>query len=137
MHEDAELEVLASDHSWHRASVIPSVNIIQDVPEELNASWRNGTLCVTVKDAVLEASSPWRHHAELLKQLRALADEKDFPFVLVYKTDGGPDHNMKNGSVQVALIALFLAGDFDALIAHRLAYRLHSSRCSSLAILTH
>ena len=146
-HENVEL--LALDHGWHRASITPSVNLIQNIPGCVGESWRPGTLCVTLKDSVLEASSPWRHHAELLQQLRTLSRGSGvcrhrsnpsrafvarslskhlaspartaLPFVLIVKSDGGPDHNMKNGSVQVALLALFLAGGFDAVIAHRLA----------------
>ena len=39
------------------------------------------------------------------------------PPILCLYTDGGPDHRCNYGSVQIALICLFLCGDFDLLIA--------------------
>ncbi|RGB22464.1 hypothetical protein C1646_776055 [Rhizophagus diaphanus] len=43
------------------------------------------------------------------------------PPILSFYTDGGPDHRCTFGSVQIALICLFLADDFDMLIAVRTA----------------
>ena len=39
------------------------------------------------------------------------------PEILLIYTDGGPDHRYTFGSVQIALICLFLHGDFDFLAA--------------------
>ena len=50
------------------------------------------------------------------------------PLILSLYTDGGSDHRCTFGSVQIALICLFLAGDFDMLIAVRTAP--HYSWCN-------
>ena len=50
------------------------------------------------------------------------------PSILSLYTDGDPDHRCTFGSVQIALVCLFLAGDFDMLIAVRTAP--HHSWCN-------
>jgi len=42
------------------------------------------------------------------------------PILCLY-TDSGPDHQYTFGSVQISLVTLFLAGDFDMLMAVRTA----------------
>ena len=39
------------------------------------------------------------------------------PLILCFYIDGGPDHCYNYGSVQIALICLFLQEDFDLLVA--------------------
>ena len=53
------------------------------------------------------------------KQLRRLSVDTPLPFLLRYKTDGRPDHNISFVSVVFSLIALPRAASFDAPIAHR------------------
>ena len=43
------------------------------------------------------------------------------PPILCFYTNGGPDHRCNYGSIQIALICLFLCGDFDLLVAVRTA----------------
>ena len=68
--------------------------------------------------SALYPPSPMRHAAELLKQLRRLSAGASLPFVLRYKTDGGPDHNVSFVSAVLSLIGLLRAASFDTLIAH-------------------
>ena len=58
-----------------------------------------------------------RHAVELLKQLHRLSAGVPLPFVLRYKTDGGPDHNMSFVFAVLSLIGLLRAASFDALFA--------------------
>ena len=41
-HENVEL--LALDHGWHRASITPSVNLIQNIPGSVPSCWREATM---------------------------------------------------------------------------------------------
>ncbi|CAB4424692.1 unnamed protein product [Rhizophagus irregularis] len=43
------------------------------------------------------------------------------PPILCLYTDGGSDHRCTYGSIQIALISLFLSGNYDMLIAVRTA----------------
>ncbi|POG76402.1 hypothetical protein GLOIN_2v1769008 [Rhizophagus irregularis DAOM 181602=DAOM 197198] len=45
----------------------------------------------------------------------------NIPPILCLYTDGGPDHQITFGSVQISLLCLFLRGNFDILIALRTA----------------
>jgi hypothetical protein len=114
-----DVPLLALDHSFHRESFIPSVNLIQDTPSRANGSWRQGRLLVTLRCSVMFPSNPLRHAAELLKQLRHLSGDSALPFLIRNKTDGGPDHNTSFVSVVLSLIGLQRAGSFDIVIAHR------------------
>ena len=53
-----DVQLLALDHSFRRENLTPSVNMIQDSPSKPNESWREGTLCVTLRCSVLYPSSP-------------------------------------------------------------------------------
>ncbi len=65
---------------------------------------------------MFEASKPVRHATELFRALEAanLAN----PVLCLY-TDGGPDHRVTFHSVKQALKALFVAGNFDMVVAAR------------------
>ena len=66
-------------------------------------------MIVTFKDAVLEASSPVRHDAELHSLLKC-----NYAQILFLYTDGGPDHCLVYIiSVQLSFLALFLNLDLD------------------------
>ena len=60
---DEYLTVL--DHDFTKYSLIPSVILVIDIPEEISDSWYSGQVFVGIKDAVFEASSPFRHACEL------------------------------------------------------------------------
>ena len=76
---------------------------------------------VSYKDTIFEPSSAIRHSAEFLNALNVQYEHQILPPILCLYTDGGPDHRCNYGSVQIALICLFLCGDFDLLVAVRTA----------------
>lgn len=112
----------ALDHDWHTAGVVPSVAFIAEIPESASDSFYNGKIYVTTKDRVFMPSSPNRHGAETLRLLRDHYSSDgislDKKILLIY-SDGGPDHRVTYGSVQVAMICMFLQLDVDFLAAVR------------------
>ena len=72
------------------------------------------------KDTVFEPSSAIRHCTEFFNTLSNHFFDNIPPIICIY-TDGDPDHRTTYGSVQVALLCLFLKGDFDLLVAVRTA----------------
>ena len=107
----------ASDHDWHVAGITPSVSLRVDVPESLAESFFSGQVSVTCKERVFQPSSPFRHSRELADLFRTASDP-DKKVLLLY-TDGGPNHRVTFGSVQLALVCLFMELDLDQLIAVR------------------
>jgi len=75
-----------------------------------------GTVHVSLKDSIFEASSPTRHTTELGRRMK-----KMFPnaVAVVMYTDGEPHHNCKHMSVRLGLLALFLELDLDTMVAMR------------------
>ena len=108
----------AADHDFTKFSIIPSVVLLCDIPEEVSGSWYTGDVMVMFKEGALEPSSPLRHSAELANILNVTGHEK--PILFVY-SDGGPDHRVTYISVKLALIALFRKLNLDYLCAVRTA----------------
>ena len=106
------------DHDFSHFSLIPSVCLDIDIPISMNDSWYTGKVFVGYKDAAFEASSPLRHATELYSLLIERVGSKTILFLY---TDGGPDHHITYGSVQLALIAMFLNLDLDLVVAGRTA----------------
>ena len=77
-----------------------------------------GSVFVGVKDSVFQASSPFRHMAELSNVL--YCQSFSHPVLFIY-ADGGPDHRLTYINVQLSLICLFLKFDLDYLCAGRTA----------------
>ncbi len=109
---------LVSDHDFTVFSIIPSVSLLIDVPEDIYGSWYAGQVYIGLKDGALEPSSPSRHMAELLPIIQEKAISN--PVLFIY-SDGGPDHRLTYVSVQLSLISLFLRLDLDYLCAARTA----------------
>jgi hypothetical protein len=112
--------VQALDHDFNCDSITPSVKLVV-VPTESTSNeakaYYNGRVYVSLKDAVLQASTPLRHAAETLQTLRLA--ELCHSSVLVIRTDGGPDRNNTFVAVQLAFLALALELDLDCLILMR------------------
>ncbi|GBC13306.2 hypothetical protein GLOIN_2v1780244 [Rhizophagus irregularis DAOM 181602=DAOM 197198] len=100
-------------------SLTPSVTFFISIPEDIFGSFYDGQVFVSYKDTTFEPSSAIRHSTEFLNALNIQYEHQVTPPILCLYTDGGPDHRCNYGSVQIALIALFLQGDFDMLIAVR------------------
>jgi len=70
-------KVVALDHDFHVAGIVPSVLFTIDIPESVYDSFYNGSVHVTIKDKVFQPSSPLRHSAETVKILRTFHSEND------------------------------------------------------------
>ncbi|GBB99535.1 hypothetical protein RclHR1_03550015 [Rhizophagus clarus] len=79
-----------------------------------------GQVYVSYKNTVFQPSSALRHSTEFYKNILRQYDG-NIPEILLLYTDGGPDHRNTFGSVQIALICLFLRGNFDFLASIRTA----------------
>ncbi|CAG2197878.1 unnamed protein product [Mytilus edulis] len=132
-------KLVATDHDFHLGGLVPSVAFVSDIPKNSNDSFFNGHIYVTTKDKVFQASTPYRHATELTRILRENYSDDDVNLetpILCLMTDGGPDHRVTFGTVQLSLIQLFIALDLDMLIALRTALN-HSwmnpaERCMSI-----
>ncbi len=105
---------LVGDHDFTKFSIIPSVALQINIPDDISGSWYSGKVSVGTKEGAFEPSSPLRHASELCSLIQLDAELK--PILFLY-TDGGPDHRLTYVSVQVSLIALFLSLDLDYLCA--------------------
>ena len=88
------------------------------IPQSPLDSFFSGQVYVVNKNKVTQPSSALRHSAELLKiVLQECCATSSNKSVLVVMSDGGPDHRLSYGSVQVALLALFICLNLDVLKA--------------------
>lgn len=110
----------ALDHDFHIHGVVPSVCLMVQIPQSPLDSFFSGQVYVVNKNKVTQPSSALCHSAELskivLQECCATSSNKS---VLVVMSDGGPDHRLSYGSVQVALLALFIRLNLDVLITVR------------------
>ena len=105
-----------ADHDFCKLSLTPSVALFVNLPDDLEGSFYDGQVSVTLKGNCFEASSPLRHVTELDKFLTSVNDNKE---ILCLYTEGGPDHRLTYLSVKLALICYFLKSDKDMIIAVR------------------
>mmetsp|Transcript_37677 Transcript_37677/g.112456 ORF Transcript_37677/g.112456 Transcript_37677/m.112456 type:complete len:1111 (-) Transcript_37677:584-3916(-) len=111
------VQLRAMDHSWHRASITPTVTLLTDLEHAFETNkWRNGQLVVTVKDSILQPSSAFRNAAELKT---TILNQSAKPIIIDKRTDGGPEQNTTFLSVQLANVALLRATGADLLIHQR------------------
>ena len=99
--------------------VVPSVSLCIQIPDSPNDSFFSGQPFVSIKDKILQPSSPYRHSVELVQLVsenHSNDGRSSSKPVMVILSDGGPDHRVTYGSVKVAMIALFCRLDLDALI---------------------
>ena len=107
------------DHDFTKFSIVPSVMLIVDIPDDIKDSWYRCQVQVGFKDAAFEPSSPIRRATELSHVLSS--SDECCKLVLFMYSDGGPDHRLTYVSVQVSLIAIFKRLDLDLLCAARTA----------------
>ena len=108
------------DDDFTKFSLIPSVTLSVEIPEDVTGSWYDGEVFIGLKEGVFEPSSPHRHMTELLEVIQNKVVLRDKCMLFIY-SDGGPDHRLTYLSVQLSLIALYLALDLDYLCAARTA----------------
>ena len=108
----------ALDHDMQsKGSLTPSVCPEVDIPD-VDSSFYRGEVHVSYKDSIFQASSPWRHSAEMAKMLQ---DKGEVPVCLMLYSEGGPDHRITYHAVKLSLIVLFKKLDLDFLVAGRTA----------------
>ena len=103
-------QVLAGDHDFTNYSIIPSVVLLTEIPEEISGSWYGGQVLVMLKEGAFEPFSPARHNTVLATIIECNAP--NLPVLFIY-SDGGPDHRLTYLSVKQSLIALFLKLNLD------------------------
>ena len=108
-------EPVALDHDFHRFKLTPSVTLVPDVPQKADDSFYQGKVFISLKDSVLQPSNPLRHMAEL--QISMASSGSLMKPIEVGMSDGGPDHNVRHGSVKVSLVAHALDVNLDMLVA--------------------
>ena len=114
----------ALDHDFHAYGIIPSVCLIIDVPESSSDSFFGGQVYVANKNKIIQSSNALRHSTEVSEILlhEQCSDNSTISpgkSVLIMLSDGGPDHRLVYGSVQITLLCLFIRLDLDMLIAVR------------------
>lgn len=126
----------ASDHDFLSergvASVIHRMNISNNPGDSLYSGGPDGhgRGYVSTHNATLDPSTGMKHIAHFYQYLLHVAREqsavedidelkKELPYVVLFETDGGPDHNLTFLKNQLALFGLFLAGNMDKLSATR------------------
>ena len=115
-------QVQALDHDFHLHGIVPSVVFAVAIPEDSSDSFYRGQALVTNKDKVSQPSSAIRHSTEMTELIctHFSADGKTSSCsIAVVVSDGGPDHRVTFGSVQVASLAMFRALDLDMLVCVR------------------
>ena len=65
----AETTFEVGDHDLTKFSIILSLTMFMDIPNNIHDSWYRGEVMVGFKDAVFEASSPMRYATELSQTL--------------------------------------------------------------------
>ncbi|PKY45874.1 hypothetical protein RhiirA4_518110 [Rhizophagus irregularis] len=111
----------AADHDFTKLSLTPSVIFFVSIPKDISDGFYSGEVFVSFKDTVFESSSAIRHTTEFYNVINTKYTHHTSPPILCLYTDGGPDHRCTYGSVQIALISLFLSEDYDMLISVRTA----------------
>ncbi|CAB4017899.1 Hypothetical predicted protein [Paramuricea clavata] len=53
------------DHDFSKCTLTPSVNLLIDIPPDINGSFYRGNVFVGIKDSIMQPSSALRHSAEL------------------------------------------------------------------------
>lgn len=110
---------LVGDHDLTTFSVVPSILLVVDIPEEITGLMYTGQVFVGLKDAAFEPSSPMQHTVELCEILRT-SDLDSAPIIFMY-TNGGPDHCLTYISVHISLACLFIKMDLDYMCTARTA----------------
>ena len=125
-----------ADHDFTKLKLMPSVTLVCDVPATISETFYHGQVFVTVKDAVLQPSTPLRQATKLQRVLTLAAVNPVLKPILLLYADGGPDHRITYVSVQVSLIAIFRYVNLDYLVAVRTApmqsFRNPVERCMAL-----
>ena len=96
--------LVSLDHEVaHKGNIIPTVDMICDVPESIDDSLYWGVVNIKLKEGVFQPSSTTRSTLELVQTMRENEfDDFDTPNVYMI-TDGGPEHPLTFESVKISL----------------------------------
>ena len=67
------------DHNFSTISLIPTVTLINDIPESIEKSWYHGKACVGIKMTATDPSSALRNATEIAKVLINTVAKKLYP----------------------------------------------------------
>ena len=110
------------DHDFSTFSLIPTVILLNDIPEEVDGSWYRGKLMVSPKITATDPSSALRNAKEIANVLiEKYGTKENVPPVLILYTDGGPDHRTMFLSLKVAMISLQKYLNLNQILAVRTA----------------
>lgn len=84
-----------SDNDFKIFSITPRIALSMKTPDSIEETFYVGKVSVILKESVFELSSPQRHAAEMLPVI-------DHTKPIVIYSDGGPDHHVTCGSVQLS-----------------------------------
>ncbi len=114
------MDLTSSDHDYIKLLLTPLVMLFIDIPESINESFYHGQVYVSYKDTTFQPSTAIRHATEIYNTI-ITQHQENIPQMFLLYTDGGPDHRVTFGSVQISLICLFFHGNFDFLASVRTA----------------
>ena len=105
----------------HKGSIIPTVTMFCDIPEDISGTFYRGNVHVAFKESVFQPSCSYRAILELIQLLRSEGFDNTITKHLYLMTDGGPEHRVCFESVKVPLIMLFKELGLESLVAIRTA----------------
>ena len=110
------------DHDFSTTSFIPTVILVNDIPERVDKSWYRGKACVSINISATDPSTALRNATAVPNVLIEKFNTKEAgPPVLILYTDGGPEHRTTFLSVKIAIICLQKYLDLDQVLAVRTA----------------
>ena len=116
------------DHDMCLITLIPTVGLSHDIPDEVDKSWYHGIPYVYLKITVTDPSSALRNAVEVKDILtHRYQGKQNIPLIIILYTDSGPQHRSNLLSMKIALIALQKSLNTDMLVAVRTA-PVHSFR---------
>ena len=99
------------NHYFSTISLIPTVILVNDIPERVDESWYREKVCVG------DPSTALQNATEVANVLIEKFDTKEaVPPVLILYTDGGPEHQTTYISVKIAMICLQKYLDLDQVL---------------------
>lgn len=114
--ESYQLNAMDHDAGSSKVRLIPSVLLIQEIPEDMDGTWLRGEVYVTLKNNLFEASEACKTLAEITGCLSGRCKPN-----LWLHADGGGEHHVGHPSVIAAAICMFrsMSNQVDRLIKTR------------------
>ena len=109
----------AANHNHASSTLIPTVLLSHKIPNNTDNSWYRGVPYVYLKLVATEPSSAIRNAAEVKRVLISKFGKNNIPPIVIFYTEGGPEHRTTFLSVKTAMIALQQAINADLLVALR------------------